>query len=104
MDGLWRRRWRVVDDSLWFGTDGGLTRYRRRQIKPRVHIVSVEADQIYHDLSAVGPIPTGTRIKYPDIIIYTFFCPKKTGKRENVREAALSVILEVFTFYQFNFV
>jgi len=57
------------DGYLWFGTEAGVTRYRRSTDKPRVRLLSVQTDQVYTDLAALPPIITGHRmtIKYSSI-------------------------------------
>jgi two-component system response regulator HydG len=50
------------DGSLWFGTNGALTHYRRSLTPPRVSIVSVTIDQTYLDLSAIPALIVDQRV------------------------------------------
>jgi serine phosphatase RsbU (regulator of sigma subunit)/ligand-binding sensor domain-containing protein len=58
---------------IWLGTEGGLTRYRRDNTPPYAQIVSLTADRIYTDLSAVPDFSVGTRvtIEYKSIDLKT---------------------------------
>ena len=48
---------------MWFGTEGGITRYRRdTTIRPKVRINSVTADRFYTDLSQLPAFTSGTRV------------------------------------------
>jgi transcriptional regulator with GAF, ATPase, and Fis domain len=51
-----------ADGSLWFATQGGITRYRKSAASPQAHIVSVITDRAYTDLDTVPVFPVGTRI------------------------------------------
>jgi len=52
-----------ADGYLWFGTDGGVTRYcRSRNAALSAHIVSVQTDELYTNLSVIPPITAGTRV------------------------------------------
>ncbi|MBM3242052.1 hypothetical protein FJZ31_37750 [Candidatus Poribacteria bacterium] len=50
------------DGSFWFRSDKGMTRYRRSNVPPKVHIVSVTTDKTYSDLSAIPAFTHGTRV------------------------------------------
>ena len=50
------------DGSLWFGTNNGITHYRRTKSRPKAYIVSVTTDQTYDDLLAIPEFTVGTRI------------------------------------------
>ncbi|MFC1716081.1 two-component regulator propeller domain-containing protein [Candidatus Poribacteria bacterium] len=79
------------DGYLWFGTErGGLTRYRRSDTPPRVHIASVTADETYDDLSAIPLFSIGKRItvKYNAIDLKTH--PDKQQYRCRVRNSDAS--------------
>nr|MBC8235884.1 GHKL domain-containing protein [bacterium] len=71
---------------LWFGTEGGVTRYRRSTDKPRVRLLSVQTDQVYTALAALPPIITGHRltIKYSAIDFKTH--PRKRQYRCRLTE------------------
>ena len=71
---------------LWFGTDGGVTRYRRSETKPEVRIVSVLTDKEYTDLDAIPAVKTGNRvtIKYKSIDPKTVL--EKQQYRYRIRE------------------
>ena len=75
------------DGALWFGTNEGVTQYRPRATPPSVRIVSVKTDQLYTDLSAIPPIPTGTRltIEYNAIDFKTI--PEKRQYRYRIYES-----------------
>jgi len=75
------------DSTLWFGTDGGLVRYQRRRTKPKVQIVAVTTDQVYHDHHAIPPITVGMRasIEYNAIDFMTH--PSKRQYRVRLRMA-----------------
>ncbi|MBM3235615.1 response regulator [Candidatus Poribacteria bacterium] len=47
---------------FWFATTEGITRYRPSTMPPLVHIVSVTADQTYHDLDAIPAFTPQTRV------------------------------------------
>jgi signal transduction histidine kinase/ligand-binding sensor domain-containing protein/DNA-binding NarL/FixJ family response regulator len=47
---------------LWFATDEGITRYRPSTTPPKVYIVSITADQTYHDLDAIPAFTPQTRV------------------------------------------
>ena len=53
-----------VDGCLWFGTEGGLTCYRRSRTSPKARIVAVTTDRRYTDLDSLEPITAGTRITF----------------------------------------
>ena len=67
-----------ADGVLWFGTGNGITRYRRGELGPRAHIVSVTTDQTRTDLENIPAFTTGTRltIAYDAIDFKTL--PEKT--------------------------
>jgi len=71
---------------LWFATNGGITRYRPSTMPPRVHIVSITADQIYHDFDAIPAFTPQTRvtIEYNSIDFKTV--PEKRQYRCRIRE------------------
>jgi signal transduction histidine kinase/ligand-binding sensor domain-containing protein/DNA-binding response OmpR family regulator len=71
---------------LWFATDGGITRYRPSTMPPRVYIVSITADQTYHDLDAIPAFTPQTRvtIEYNSIDFKTV--PGKRQYRCRIRE------------------
>ena len=52
------------DGSLWFGTEGGITRYRRSDVSPTIRIVAVTTDRRYTNLNEVGPVVAGTHITF----------------------------------------
>jgi len=78
------------DGSLWFGTMGGLTHYRRKETRPRVQIVSVKADKTYDDLAMLPAFAINTRvtIEYDSIDLKTM--PEKRQYRFRVKESDAS--------------
>ena len=81
----------ICQDSegvLWFGTDGGITRYRRSTVKPTVRILSVQAEQLYtaddHTgkfLQEIPPITAGTLVTISYNAIDTKTIPEKRQYR-----------------------
>jgi len=71
---------------LWFGTDGGVTRYRRSTTPPKAQIVSVTTDQTYRDLDAIPAFTSKTRvtIEYSSIDFKTV--PEKRQYRYHIKE------------------
>jgi signal transduction histidine kinase/DNA-binding response OmpR family regulator len=71
---------------FWFATTEGITRYRPSTMPPRVYIVSITADQTYHDLSAIPAFTPQTRItiEYNSIDFKTV--PGKRQYRCRIRE------------------
>ena len=65
-DGLLSNEVRAIyeDDTgnMWFGTSQGVTRYRRTPFAPVVHILSVQTDRGYADLSAPPSAIAGRRV------------------------------------------
>ena len=49
-------------DSLWFGTDGGATRYLPTRIRPKVRIVSVKTSRVHTDFKQLPPVVVGDRV------------------------------------------
>lgn len=50
------------DGGLWLGTESGLTHYVPNETAPRVRLLNVRTDTLYHDPSAVSEVEAGTRI------------------------------------------
>ena len=51
------------EGALWIGTEGGgLTRYNRSTSPPRAYIVSVQANQLYTELTEIPSITVGRRV------------------------------------------
>jgi serine phosphatase RsbU (regulator of sigma subunit)/ligand-binding sensor domain-containing protein len=75
-----------ADGDLWFATQGGITRYRRSNMIPQVHIVSVTTDRVHIDLDAVPAFSVGARIiiKYSSIDFRTV--PEKRQYRCRISE------------------
>jgi len=73
------------DGTLLFGTEGGITRYRRGTTLPSVRIVSVKTDKEYTDIQAIPPITTGRRvtIRYGSIDFVTI--PEKRLYRYRIQ-------------------
>jgi len=74
----------IAEDAegyLWFGTNGGITRYRRSKTKPKVHIVSVTTDREYTDFEVMPPIKTGNRIT----LKYSAIDPKTRLEKQQYR-------------------
>ncbi|MFQ6042183.1 MAG: sigma 54-interacting transcriptional regulator, partial [Candidatus Poribacteria bacterium] len=49
---------------IWFGTEGGITRYRRSRVPPIIRIIAVTTDRRYTDLDELVPAVVGTRITF----------------------------------------
>jgi signal transduction histidine kinase/ligand-binding sensor domain-containing protein len=49
------------DGAMWFGTDGGLVRYRRNKTTPAKPAVVVHADRSYSDLARLSSLVQGRR-------------------------------------------
>ena len=65
------------DGYLWFGTEGGITRYRRDTISPRARIVAVTTNRRHTDLDALESAIAGTRITFEYNSIDFFTHPEK---------------------------
>ncbi|MFC1714943.1 two-component regulator propeller domain-containing protein [Candidatus Poribacteria bacterium] len=75
------------DGSLWFATDGGITRYRRSTTSPGVRITSVRTtEQDYTELAEVPHISSGSyvTIEYSSTDFKTL--PEKRQYRYRVKE------------------
>ena len=51
-----------AEGALFFATTGGLSRYRRGVVQPRVRFVSVLSDRLYRDMAAIEPVQEGSRV------------------------------------------
>ena len=74
------------DGYLWFATEGGITRYRRSNVPPKVHIASVTTDQTYRDLCAIPAFTPGTRVTIEHSSIDFRTLPEKRQYRCRIRE------------------
>ena len=79
---------------LRFGTDGGITRYRRSAVKPTVRILSVQAEKLYtaddHTgkfLQEIPPITAGTLVTISYNAIDTKTIPEKRQYRCRIFES-----------------
>jgi len=74
------------DGSLLFGTDRGLTRYRRDRRRPRVRIVAVQTDRGYENLDTPEPVTVGHRVTVEFQALDFKTLPEKQQYRYRVRE------------------
>ncbi len=75
------------DGTFWFGTNGGITRYRRGNVPPKANIVSVTTDQTYDDLSTIPAFAIGTRVTIECSSIDLKTIPEKRQYRYRVYES-----------------
>jgi len=75
------------DGSLWFSTEKGLTRYRRSNNPPGIHIVSVKiADEEHTELEAIPAVIIGHRVTFKYNAIDFKTLPERRQYRCRIKE------------------